>query len=64
MKRFLTSSGFKQMSENPTVVRLTTPSAALLKAAFKSAPDHPTLHEIRVRGGEAAERLRDMPRPR
>ncbi|MEX3556893.1 MAG: hypothetical protein VB135_00210 [Burkholderia sp.] len=52
------------MSENPTVVRLTTPSAALLKAAFKSAPDHPTLHEIRVRGGEAAERLRDMPRPR
>ncbi|OCG90024.1 hypothetical protein LMG667_03365 [Xanthomonas euvesicatoria] len=64
MKRFLTSSGFKPMSANQNVVRLTTPTAILLKAALKSAPQQPTLHEIRKRGWEAAERLRDMPRPR
>ncbi|MBB3923728.1 hypothetical protein FHR65_003911 [Xanthomonas arboricola] len=52
------------MSANQNVVRLTTPTSVLLKAVFKRDPQQPTLHELRVRGLEAAERLRDMPRPR
>ncbi len=52
------------MSATATVTRIAAPSARLLMAVKRPSPAAPTLHELRVRGNEAAERLRDAPRLR
>ena len=43
---------------------LRSASHNLLAAARRGQPGAPTLHEYRVRGAAAAERLQDRPRPR
>lgn len=53
------------MSAPTTPSPLPSAARSLLSAARRSvSADAPTLHDYRMQGLEAAERLRDRPRPR